>query len=203
MYRAATLRMQGNLSQAHIVAYESLSESHNQLGPAHSTTLGLEVELADILLAASRWLEAKVLFKKVVDKKLSVDGPEDVSVIRLMIKLANVYEKLNKFSKSRNLLTFVYNYFVQALGDYHPDAVDSMSKLAWYMYLCDDLEDCEAMAMACLDRCGRPGLQNVVDQQHLKSIVDAVRRRRARIMSFEKESGDDLVMAMNLSMSMK
>jgi tetratricopeptide (TPR) repeat protein len=203
MYRAATLRMQGKLSQAHTVAYESLLQSHSHLGPAHSTTVGLEVELASILLAASRWVEAKVLFKKVVDKKLSVDGPEDLSVIRLMSKLARVYEKLNKFTKSRNLLTFVYNHFVQALGNYHPDTIDSMSNLARCMYLCDDLEDCEAMAMACLDRCGSSRLQNVADQQHLKSIVDAVRRRRARIISFEKESGDDLVMAMNLSMSMK
>jgi tetratricopeptide (TPR) repeat protein len=203
MYRAATLRIQGNLSQAHSVAYKSLLQSHSQLGPAHSTTEGLEVELADILHAASRWTEAKVLFKKVIERKLSVGGPDALSVILLMSKLANVYEKLKKYAKSRNLHSFVHNHFVRSYGDYHPDAISSMAKLARCMYLCDDLEDCEATAMACLDRCRSLRYQNLVDQQHLKSIIDAVRRRRARIESFENDSGDDMVSAMILSMSLK
>jgi tetratricopeptide (TPR) repeat protein len=203
MYRAATLRIQGNLSRAHSVAYQSLLQSHSRLGPAHSTTEGLEVELADILHAASRWTEAKVLLKKVLENKLSVDGPEHLSVIRLMSKLASVYGKLKKYAKSRNLLTFVYNHFVRSFGSYHPDTIDIMANLARCMYLCDDLEDCEALAMACLDRCWSLRLQNVEDQQHLRTIIDAARRRRARIISFEKESDDDLVLAVNFSMTIK
>jgi tetratricopeptide (TPR) repeat protein len=202
LYQAATFRIQGNLLQAHSVAYESLLQCHRHFGPSHRATMELEVELGDILYAQSRWPQTKALLKKILEKKLSVDGHDNIHVIRLMAKLSNVYEKLQKYAKSRNLRIFVYNYFVEALGGYHPDTVDIMSKLARCMFLSNDLDNCEHMALAFLDRCHSLKLQNMEEQQQLRSIVDAVRRRRTRIGTFDKESGDDLLMAMELSLSM-
>lgn len=203
MYRAATFRIQGDLTTAHSVVYESLLQSHRLLGPTHSTTLGLEVELGDVLYAAARWSEAKVLFKKVTEQQLTSNGDENLSVVRLMPKLASVYEQLGKYTKSRNLRTYVHNCFDEALGSYHPDTIDCMFKLAQCMYLCHDLDGCENMTISCLDRCRSLKYENMGDQRILKSMLDAVRRRRVQVLAFERESGDDLMLAMNLSLSMK
>jgi len=204
LYRAATFRIQGNLSKAHSVAYDCLLQSNRHLGPDHSTTLALEVELGHILLEASRCAEAKVLFKRVLEKKLAIDGPDDHSVILLMSKLANVYETLKKYAKAQNLRMFVHKFFVKVFGDYHPDTIDSMSKLARCMFLCIDLDNCESLTMACLDRHRSVKLQNLEQQQQLRSLLDAVRRRRTQITTFDKESSDcDLVLAINMSMSLK
>ena len=204
LYRAATFRIQGNLSKAHSVAYGCLLESNRQLGPDHSATMGLEVELGDILFAAARWAEAKVLFKRVVEKKLAVDGPDNNSVILLMSKLANVYEKLKKYAKAQKLHIFVYNFYVKQLGDYHPDTIQIMSQLARCMFQCDDLDSCESLTMSCLERHRSMRLQLLEQQQQLRSLLDAVRRRRIQITTFDKESSDcDLLLAMNMSLSLQ
>jgi tetratricopeptide (TPR) repeat protein len=201
-YRAATLRIQGFLTKAHTVAYESLSRSHSLLGSEHSITVGLQAELCDILYAAAKWADVKVLCKRMLERKLSTVGSDNLFVIRLMSKLAHVYEMLKKYSKSRNLRIFVYNFYVKDLGGCHPDTIDSMSNLARCMFLCDNLDDCERLAVSCLESLRSLRHHDVEAQQQLRHILDAVRRRRIQIETLEKESDDDLVQAIKLSMSL-
>ncbi|KAL4766371.1 uncharacterized protein BDW70DRAFT_155045 [Aspergillus foveolatus] len=109
----------------HALALVHESDFTNQQDPH----INLVNYIANYLLSDGRYLEAEVLYAKLLEFQKR-NGPEDPSTLRSMAKLESTYWSQGRLNEAEKLEVQVMESFKTVLGVEHPDTLSSMSNIA-------------------------------------------------------------------------
>ncbi|KAL3438073.1 hypothetical protein BDV09DRAFT_182992 [Aspergillus tetrazonus] len=109
----------------HALALVHESDFTNQQDPH----INLVENIANCLLSDGRYLEAEVLYVKLLEFQKR-NGPEDPSTLRSMANLASTYWSQGRLNEAEKLEVQVMETSKTVLGAEHPDTLTSMANLA-------------------------------------------------------------------------
>ncbi len=120
----------GELESAHD-HFEMAAELYaKNLGADSTLTLEVNSELVGLLQQQSSYQRAIDLGTAVLDKQLSLLGPDHPSTLRTMVRLGRAHRLMADYERAEEIHRAAYTAFRRILGVEHPETLDAMHSLA-------------------------------------------------------------------------